>query len=53
MENLIEKILEIKKPTEIEIQGLGLYDVYSIEDVVFIINKLLEENGSKQKLQRK
>ena len=47
MENLEEKILEIKKPTEVEIQGLGMYDVYLLEDVVFIITKLLEDNGNK------
>ena len=47
MENLIEKILEIKKPSEVDIQGIGLCDVYSIEDVVFIITKLFDGNGNK------
>ncbi len=47
MENLQEKILEIKKPAEVEIQGLGKYEVYLLEDVVYIINKLLEQNGNK------
>jgi hypothetical protein len=43
MENLEEKILEIKKPTEVDIQGLGLYDVYSLEDVVFIVTEILKK----------
>jgi hypothetical protein len=47
MENLEEKILEIKKPAEVEIQGLGTYEVYSLQDVVYIIEKLLEQNGNK------
>jgi hypothetical protein len=42
-ENLEEKILEIKKPTEVDIQGLGLYDVYSLEDVVFIVTEILKK----------
>ena len=47
MENLEEKILEIKKPAEVEIQGLGTYEVYSLQDVVYIVQKLLEQNGNK------
>ena len=43
MENLEEKILEIKKPTEVDVQGLGLYDVYSLEDVVFIVTEILKK----------
>lgn len=43
MANLEEKILEIKKPTEVDIQGLGLYDVYSLEDVVFIVTEILKK----------
>ena len=43
MENLEEKILEIKKPTDVDIQGLGLYDVYSLEDVVFIVTEILKK----------
>jgi hypothetical protein len=47
MENLEEKILEIKKPTEVDVQGFGLCDVYSLEDVVYIVSKIMEENGNK------